>query len=73
MDRRPIVVPAVTLANKCDCGPHRNDGQTRWLILDLGELPCLINLSKLNPGPSGEDSDTVGQPRDVRSSCAGTR
>jgi hypothetical protein len=33
----------------------------RWVILDLGELPCLIDVSKLNPGPSGDDADTVGQ------------
>jgi hypothetical protein len=39
----------------------------RWVILDPGELPCLINVSKLNPGPSGEDADAVGQPRDVGS------
>jgi hypothetical protein len=30
------------------------------MILDLGELPCLIDVSKLNPGPSGEDTDAVG-------------
>ena len=42
----------------------------RWVILDLGELPCLIDVSKLNPGPSGEDADAVGQPRDVGSPCA---
>jgi hypothetical protein len=41
---------------RCDCGPHRNDVQMRWLILDLGELPCLINLSKLNQGPSSRAS-----------------
>src|SRR5262249_1449862 len=29
----------------------------RWVILDLGELPCLIEVSKLNPGPSGEDAE----------------
>jgi hypothetical protein len=42
----------------------------RWVILDLGELLCLIDVSKLNPGPSGEDADAVGQPRDVGSPCA---
>ena len=41
--------------------------------LDLGELPCLIDVSKLNPGPSGEDADAVGQPRDVGSPCASAR
>jgi hypothetical protein len=45
----------------------------RWVILDLGELPCLIDVSKLNPGPSGEDADSVGQPRDVGSPRAGFR
>src|SRR5262249_41329106 len=39
----------------------------RWVILDLGELPCLVDVSKLNPGPSGEDADAVGPPRDVGS------
>src|SRR5215813_13419568 len=29
----------------------------RRAILDLGELPCVIDVSKLNPGPSGEDAD----------------
>ena len=58
---------------RCDCGPHRDAGQMRWLILDLGELPCLIDISKLNPGPSGEDADAVGQPRDVGSPCASAR
>jgi hypothetical protein len=48
---------------------HRDAGQMRWVILDLGELPCLIDVSKLNPGPSGEDADAVGQPRDVGSPC----
>jgi len=57
----------------CGCGPHRDAGQTRWVILDLGELPCLIDVSKLNPGPSGEDADAVGQPRDVGSPCASAR
>ena len=42
----------------------------RWVILDFGEAPCLIDVSKLNPGPSGEDADAVGQPRDVGSPCA---
>jgi hypothetical protein len=42
----------------------------RWVILDLGELSCLIGINKLNPGPSGEDADAVGQPRDVGSPCA---
>ena len=46
---------------------HRDAGQMRWVILDLGELLCLIDVSKLNPGPSGEDADSVGQPRDVGS------
>src|SRR5262245_29568769 len=41
---------------RCDCGPHRDAGQMRWVILDLGELPSLIDVSKLNPGPSGEDA-----------------
>jgi hypothetical protein len=54
----------------CGCGPHRDAGQMRWVILDLGELPCLIDVSKLNPGPSGDDADAVGQPRDVGSSCS---
>ena len=45
----------------------------RWVILDLGELPYLIDVSKLNPGPSGEDADAVGQPRDVGSPCASAR
>jgi len=58
---------------RCDCGPHRDAGQMRWVILDLGELPCLIDISKLNPGPSGEDADAVGQPRDVGSPCASAR
>jgi hypothetical protein len=40
-----------------DCGPHRDAGQIRWVILDLGELPCLIEFTKLNPGPSGEDAE----------------
>ena len=57
----------------CDCGPHRDVGQMRYVILDLGELPCLIDISKLNPGPSGEDADAVGQPRDVGSPCASAR
>ena len=39
---------------------HRDAGQMRWLILDLGKLLCLIDVSKLNPGPSGEDADAVG-------------
>ena len=52
---------------------HRDAGQMRWVILDLGELPCLIDISKLNPGPSGEDADAVGQPRDVGSPCASAR
>jgi len=39
----------------------------RCVVLDLGELPCLMDVSKLNPGPSGEDADAVGQPRDVGS------
>ena len=39
----------------------------RWVTLDLGELPCLMDISKLNPGPSGEDADAFGQPRDVGS------
>jgi hypothetical protein len=58
---------------RCDCGPHRNAGQMRWTILDLGEMSCLIDVSKLNPGPSGEDADAIGQPRDVGSPCASTR
>ena len=57
----------------CDRGPHRDDGQMRWVILDLGELPYLIDVSELNPGPSGEDADAVGQPRDVGSPCASAR
>ena len=52
---------------------HRDAGQMRWVILDLGELPCLIDVGKLNPGPSGEDADAVGQPRDVGSPCASAR
>jgi len=52
---------------------HRDAGQIRWLILDLGKLLCLIDVSKLNPGPSGEDADAVGQPRDVGSPCASAR
>src|SRR5262245_13374802 len=51
---------------------HRDAGQMRWVILDLGELPCLIDVSKLNPGPSGEDAER-GQPRDVGSPCASAR
>ena len=47
--------------------------QMRWVILDLGELPCLIDVSKLNPGPSGEDANAVGQPRDVGLPCASAR
>ena len=39
---------------------HRDAGQMRWLILDLGKLLGLIDVSKLNPGPSGEDADAVG-------------
>ena len=35
----------------CDCGPHRDVGQMRWVILDLGELPCLIDVSKIESGP----------------------
>ena len=46
---------------------HRDAGQMRWVILDLGELSYLLDVSKLNPGPSGEDADAVGQPRDVGS------
>src|SRR5262249_2742017 len=57
-------------APRCDCGPHRDAGQMRWVLLDLGELPCLMDISKLNPGPSGEDADAVGQPRDVGSPCS---
>jgi hypothetical protein len=55
-----------------DCGPHRDAGQMRWVILDLGELPCLMEVTKLNPGPSGEDAER-GQPRDVGSPCASAR
>jgi len=58
---------------RCDCGPHDDAGQMRREILDLGELPCLIDVSKANPGPSGEDADVVGQPRDVGSPCASAR
>jgi len=32
-----------------------------------------IDISKLNPGPSGEDADAVGQPRDVGSPRASAR
>ena len=67
-DRLP---PSDLLAR--DCGPHRDAGQMRWMILDVGELPGLIDVSKLNPGPSGEDADAVGQSRDVGSPCASTR
>jgi len=47
----------------------------RWVILDLGELPCLIDVSKLNPGPSGEDADAgrsnlAMSDRLVRRQCA---
>src|SRR5262249_22574955 len=33
----------------------------------------VIDVSKLNPGPSGEDADAVGQPCDVGSPCASAR
>ena len=43
----------------------------RWVILDFGELPRLGRQSiNLNPGPSGEDADAVGQPLDVGSTCS---
>jgi hypothetical protein len=29
-----------------DCGPHGDAGQMRWVILDLGELPCLIEVTE---------------------------
>src|SRR5262249_54195920 len=32
-------------------------GSKRPAIPALGELPCLMDVSKLNPGPSGEDAD----------------
>jgi hypothetical protein len=35
----------------------RDAGQMRWVILDLGELSCLIDVIKLYPGPSGEDAE----------------
>jgi hypothetical protein len=60
-------------AHDATVGRTRDAGQMRWVILDLRELPCLIDASKLNPGPSGEDADAVGQPRDVGSRCAGFR
>ena len=41
--------------------------------LILANCLCLIEVTKLNPGPSGEDADAVGQPRDVGSRCAGFR
>jgi len=57
----------------CPRARHRDAGQMRWVILDLDELLCLIDVSKLNPGPSGGDADAVGQPRDVGSPCASAR
>src|SRR5215468_5932688 len=70
--QQPGWLPPRRRAHDATVGRH-DAGQMRWVILDLGELPCLIDISKLNPGPSGEDADAVGQPRDVGSPCASAR
>jgi hypothetical protein len=36
---------------------HKPDSKCTWVILDFSELPRLMDVSKLNPGPSGEDAD----------------
>jgi hypothetical protein len=38
-------------APRCDCGPHRDAGEMRRVILDLGELPCLIDCQQIESGP----------------------
>jgi len=48
---------AATIAGDATVSRTRDAGQTHWVILDLRELPCLMDVSKLNPGPSGEDAD----------------
>jgi len=55
--RNSLVGLLLAARPRCDCGPHRDAGQMRRAILDLGELPFLMDVSKLNPGPSGEDAD----------------
>jgi hypothetical protein len=36
---------------RCDGEPHRDAGQMRRVTLDLGELPCLIDVGKIESGP----------------------
>src|SRR5262249_15466078 len=67
----PEVLVAVS-ASRLSC---KRAGKTRTLmpLWDSSGESRLIDVTKLNPGPSGEDADAVGQPRDVGSPCANAR